>query len=113
MSMILRGGDTIWGSLDWSPEEGYSCDQKREMKNSTRVTNRAHAKSAISLIGSANYGRIASFGKDVAGAPPNDIDRIDFKVRTYITRSSESCPSLLEFVLVILVLHGKEWRCSP
>lgn len=80
MSMIPRGGDTIWGGLDWSPEEGYSCDQKREMKNSTLVTNPARAKSAISLTRSANFGRIVSFGKDVAEAPSNDIDRIDFKV---------------------------------
>lgn len=79
VSMIPRGGDTIWGGLDWSPEEGYSCDQKREMKNSTLVTNPARAKSAISLTRSANFGRIVSFGKDVAEAPSNDIDRIDSK----------------------------------
>ncbi|EPS62391.1 hypothetical protein M569_12397, partial [Genlisea aurea] len=53
MSMIPKGGETIWGNLDWSPEQE---DQ--------------HA---------AHYGRIISFGKDVAEADSSIIHRIDFR----------------------------------
>ena len=80
MSMIPRGGDTIWGGLDWSPEEGYSCGTKRERKNDSQITDQAGAESAVSQARSANYGRIISFGKDVAEAPSSDIGRIDFRV---------------------------------
>ena len=80
MSMIPKGGDTIWGSQDWSPEEGYSCGKKRERKNDTQITDQAGAKSAISQTRCANYGRIISFGKDVAEAPSSDVERIDFRV---------------------------------
>ncbi|XWS20095.1 hypothetical protein CRYUN_Cryun31cG0071700 [Craigia yunnanensis] len=79
MSMIPRGGDTIWGGLDWSPEEGYSCGKKREGRNDTQIADQAGAESAVSQARSANYGRIISFGKDVAEAPSSDVGRIDFR----------------------------------
>ncbi|KAJ6985989.1 putative phospholipid:diacylglycerol acyltransferase 2 [Populus alba] len=25
-SLLPKGGETIWGNLDWSPEEGHACD---------------------------------------------------------------------------------------
>ncbi|OMO70616.1 Lecithin:cholesterol/phospholipid:diacylglycerol acyltransferase [Corchorus capsularis] len=78
MSMIPRGGDTIWGGLDWSPEEGYSCGNNRQKKNDTQVADEA-AENAVCQARSANYGRIISFGKDVAEAPASDIERIDFR----------------------------------
>ncbi|XP_022715227.1 phospholipid:diacylglycerol acyltransferase 1-like isoform X2 [Durio zibethinus] len=79
MSMIPRGGDTIWGGLDWSPEEGYSCSKKGERKNDTQIADQTGAASAVSQTRSANYGRIISFGKDVAEAPSSDVGRIDFR----------------------------------
>lgn len=79
MSMIPRGGDTIWGGLDWSPEEGYSCGKKRERENDTQIADKAGAESAVSEARGANYGRLISFGKDVAEAPSSDIERIDFR----------------------------------
>ncbi|KAE8730992.1 Phospholipid:diacylglycerol acyltransferase 1 [Hibiscus syriacus] len=79
MSMIPRGGDTIWGGLDWSQEEGYSCSKKREQKNDTQITDQAGAENAVCKARSANYGRIISFGKFVAEAPSSDIERIDFR----------------------------------
>ncbi|XVF25191.1 hypothetical protein REPUB_Repub13aG0192100 [Reevesia pubescens] len=79
MSMIPKGGATIWGGLDWSPEEGYSCGKKRERKNETQIEDQADAETEVSQTRSANYGRIISFGKDVAEAPSSDIERIDFR----------------------------------
>ncbi|KAE8690437.1 putative phospholipid:diacylglycerol acyltransferase 2 [Hibiscus syriacus] len=79
MSMIPRGGDTIWGDLHWSPEEGYSCSKKREKQNDTRITDQSGAENAVCKARSPNYGRLISFGKDVAEVHSSDIERIDFR----------------------------------
>ncbi|XP_076926045.1 phospholipid:diacylglycerol acyltransferase 1-like [Bidens hawaiensis] len=69
MSMIPKGGDTIWGGLDWSPEEGYFPNNTR--KNITSQSN-SQAKSP-------NYGRFISFGRDAAEAHSSQIQRVDFR----------------------------------
>lgn len=69
MSMIPKGGDTIWGGLDWSPEEGYSPGRKKQRNNDTQFSQSKNA----------NYGRIISFGKDIAEAPSSEIEMIDFR----------------------------------
>nr|GEW68503.1 phospholipid:diacylglycerol acyltransferase 1 [Tanacetum cinerariifolium] len=51
LSMIPKGGETIWGGLDWSPEEATQ----------------------------ASYGKMVSFGRDVAEAPSSEIERIEFR----------------------------------
>ncbi|CAN1168777.1 Phospholipid:diacylglycerol acyltransferase 1 [Linum perenne] len=73
MSMIPKGGDTIWGDLDSSPEDGYS-PSKRGMGN-----NETDSDNKLDQTTNVHYGRIISFGKDVAEAPSLEIDRIDFR----------------------------------
>lgn len=79
MSMIPRGGGTIWGGLDWSPEEGYSpCKSKSrddDAQNSGQHENQTDSKAKY-----YSYGRMMSFGKDAAEAHPSDLKRIDFRV---------------------------------
>lgn len=81
MSMIPKGGDTIWGGLDWSPEKGHTCSGKKQKSNKTR------GEAGENLVSKkkkpVNYGRIISFGKEVADAHPSEIENIDFRVRTY------------------------------
>ncbi|EEF41018.1 phospholipid:diacylglycerol acyltransferase 1 isoform X1 [Ricinus communis] len=79
MSMIPRGGDTIWGDLDWSPEEGYIPRKKRQRNNATDNVNEGGAESEISQRKIVRYGRMISFGKNIAEAPSYDIERIDFR----------------------------------
>lgn len=79
MSMIPKGGDTIWGGLDWSPEEGYLPSKRRKTINESEVTSKDENESLVSRR-KVNYGRIISFGKDVAEAPASVIERIDFRV---------------------------------
>ncbi|XP_010685335.2 phospholipid:diacylglycerol acyltransferase 1 [Beta vulgaris subsp. vulgaris] len=75
MSMIPKGGNTIWGGLDWSPEEGY-CPGKREKDaNVTTFAGRNNNPETKK----AYYGRMISFGKDVAEASQSDIKKIDFR----------------------------------
>ncbi|GAV84944.1 LACT domain-containing protein [Cephalotus follicularis] len=76
MSMIPKGGDTIWGDLDWSPEEVCAPSSKNQENNDTHIEG---AEGVVSQRKKVNYGRIISFGKDVAEAPSSDIERIDFR----------------------------------
>ncbi|GAB2293306.1 Phospholipid:diacylglycerol acyltransferase 1 [Dionaea muscipula] len=78
MSMIPRGGETIWGDMDWAPEEGYDCNKKNP-KNDTTVVDNNGGESIASQGKSIPYGRMISFGKDVAEASPSEIERIDFR----------------------------------
>ncbi|KAK9131338.1 hypothetical protein Sjap_011825 [Stephania japonica] len=56
MSMIPKGGDVIWGGLDCNGANGRQCQAEN-----------------------FNYGRIVSFGKDVAEAESSKIERTDFR----------------------------------
>lgn len=76
MSMIPKGGDTIWGGLDWSPEDGYDCCWKKQRTNDTNNGKRSSDTSGV------HYGRIISFGKDVAEADSSKIERLDFRGAT-------------------------------
>ncbi|KAK3013111.1 hypothetical protein RJ639_010112 [Escallonia herrerae] len=73
MSMIPKGGDTIWGGLDWSPEDGYIPSKKKQRNNDTG------AGAQLSQAKHANYGRIISFGKDVAEAHSSEFERVEFR----------------------------------
>ncbi|KAI3920417.1 hypothetical protein MKX01_000756, partial [Papaver californicum] len=79
MSMIANGGDTIWGGFDRSPEEGYNCNPKKQKRNSSQVVDQNRRVSEGYTTKMAHYGRMVSFGKDVADAHPSDIKRIDFR----------------------------------
>ncbi|KAM7254397.1 hypothetical protein ACFE04_003777 [Oxalis oulophora] len=74
MSMIPKGGDTIWGGLDWSPEEGYVCRRKPRTNDTQNGSHNEDGQSKHD-----NYGRMISFGKDAADAPSSEIERVDFR----------------------------------
>lgn len=82
MSMIPKGGDTIWGNLDWSPEDGYNCTLKKQRNNDT-LTGGKNGNGCLDSSGKgAHFGRIISFGKSVAEAPSSEIERMDFRGAT-------------------------------
>jgi hypothetical protein len=70
MSMIPKGGNTIWGDADWSPEEGHACSKSKlapddrqgsaKIKQESRVDIGPHGKPY------AHYGRMVAFGKEAA-----------------------------------------------
>lgn len=84
MSMIPRGGATIWGDLDWSPDEGYTPSKRRQRNNDTKNDIQEVIENGISQKKSVKYGRIISFGKDVAEAQSSHIERIEFRVSVFI-----------------------------
>ncbi|AED91921.1 unnamed protein product [Arabidopsis thaliana] len=76
MSMLPKGGDTIWGGLDWSPEKGHTCCGKKQKNNETCGEA---GENGVSKKSPVNYGRMISFGKEVAEAAPSEINNIDFR----------------------------------
>ncbi|GFZ11723.1 phospholipid:diacylglycerol acyltransferase [Actinidia rufa] len=79
MSMIPKVGDSIWGGLDWSPEEGYAPSQRKQRNSSTLVSDQNVTESMVCQSKAVKYGRIISFGKDVAEAHSSEISKIDFR----------------------------------
>lgn len=82
MSMIPKGGETIWGGLDWSPEEGYSLSKRKKGKNDTELSTQNESATEATHV---NYGRMVSFGRDIAEAPSSEIERIEFRVTFFIS----------------------------
>ncbi|KAL3532669.1 hypothetical protein ACH5RR_006190 [Cinchona calisaya] len=78
MSMIPKGGDTIWGDLDWSPEEGYECSPKK-LKNNNNETGDQNGIGNLGNASQVHFGRIISFGKGVADLHSSKIERVDFR----------------------------------
>ncbi|KAM0037305.1 putative transferase [Helianthus debilis subsp. tardiflorus] len=75
MSLIPKGGDTIWGTLDWAPEAGHDCVASKVNNNESQTSGQNMKQSSNSI----NYGRIISFGKDVASLPSSKINSVDFR----------------------------------
>ncbi|KAG2712823.1 hypothetical protein I3760_04G144200 [Carya illinoinensis] len=78
MSMIPKGGDTIWGGLDWSPEGDFDCSAKKLKNNDTQTADQS-GKGTLGTTKRVNYGRIISFGKDVSDIHSFEIKRVDFQ----------------------------------
>nr|GMC78091.1 phospholipid:diacylglycerol acyltransferase 1-like [Ipomoea batatas] len=79
MSMIPRGGNTIWGGLDWSPEEGYSPCRRKHKNNTTQISGHDGNLNVESNASKVTYGRMISFGRDAAKADLSELKRIDFR----------------------------------
>jgi len=83
ISLFPKGGETIWGDLDWSPEKNQECEfiKKRVFWSSPSVgrTN-STTKNSIILKEDVNYGRIISFGKTASELHSSHIPTLGFKV---------------------------------
>ncbi|EEF48026.1 phosphatidylcholine-sterol O-acyltransferase, putative [Ricinus communis] len=96
MSMIPKGGETIWGGLDWSPEGVYNCGSNTPKNNNTQTAGQT-GKGTSSFTEGVNYGRIISFGKDVAELHSSKIDRIDFRDAVKGNRVANNCDIWTEY----------------
>ncbi|KAF6151120.1 hypothetical protein GIB67_002372 [Kingdonia uniflora] len=79
MSMLPKGGDTIWGGLNWSPEETYNCNPRKQRSNDTQDAEDNENEGVKSGTQNAHYGRMVSFGKDMAEIHSSKIDRREFR----------------------------------
>ena len=70
VSLLPKGGETVWGNLDWSPEEGYNCEseEKRQLQALSKENNTRSStdKSLFQVKHHKKYGRIISFGKEAS-----------------------------------------------
>lgn len=63
VSLLPKGGETFWGNLDWSPDEGNEREQESSLHLSSRENNsRSYGKNCFKVKHPTNYGRIISFG---------------------------------------------------
>nr|XP_043623365.1 phospholipid:diacylglycerol acyltransferase 1-like [Erigeron canadensis]XP_043623366.1 phospholipid:diacylglycerol acyltransferase 1-like [Erigeron canadensis] len=77
MSLIPKGGDLIWGTLDWAPEADHDCAVKKVKKNDTQAVDENDV--GIGDVKSLNYGRIISFGKNISEIHSSKVERVEFK----------------------------------
>ena len=85
VSLIPKGGETIWGNLDWSPEEGDECDfaKKRYTQPSlldNNDTNNSDGKMGFRIKEPVRYGRLISFGKATSQLPSSQLPNLGSKV---------------------------------
>lgn len=86
ISLMPKGGETIWGNLDWSPEEGYICNQEKKYiqvssgKLNHSTTNTSDGKLGFRMEEPVRYGRMISFGKETAQLPSAELQEFNYKV---------------------------------
>ncbi|ERN13258.1 hypothetical protein AMTR_s00040p00234940 [Amborella trichopoda] len=85
MSLLPKGGETIWGDLDWSPEEGYCCNSLKDcskayVNQQSGSGNSSNGKLDATRNEKVHYGRIISFGKLSSQLPSSILERPDSKV---------------------------------
>ncbi|KAL0369581.1 UNVERIFIED_CONTAM: putative phospholipid:diacylglycerol acyltransferase 2 [Sesamum angustifolium] len=72
ISLVPKGGETIWGSLDWSPEEDHVCDSAMHRQFDMKG-NDTDRRRGFQVQESTKYGRIVSFGK-----PASEVHSSEF-----------------------------------
>ncbi|KAL9416370.1 hypothetical protein AB3S75_039545 [Citrus x aurantiifolia] len=80
VSLLPKGGETIWGDLDWSPEEGHACQLvKKGNFQCSPNDNYTDAMRGFQIKETEKYGRIISFGKEESQLPSSQIPILNSK----------------------------------
>ncbi|XP_040993031.1 putative phospholipid:diacylglycerol acyltransferase 2 isoform X1 [Juglans microcarpa x Juglans regia] len=81
VSLLPKGGETIWGNLDWSAEEGhgFSFAKKGQASMSGNNLNNSNGRRSLQLKDPVKYGRIISFGKVASQLPSSQLSTFDSK----------------------------------
>ena len=91
VSLLPKGGDTIWGNLDWSPEDGNSCDLEKKGNSQHAANdinfNRSDGARGFRRKEPVKFGRIISFGKAASEMPSSRLPFSDLKVPKILTES--------------------------
>lgn len=82
VSLLPKGGETIWGNLDWSAEEGhgFSFAEKGQASMSGNNLNNSNGRRSLQVKDPVKYGRIISFGKVASQLPSSQLSTLDSKV---------------------------------
>ncbi|XVE59490.1 hypothetical protein DITRI_Ditri05aG0050100 [Diplodiscus trichospermus] len=83
VSLLPKGGETIWGNMDWSPEEGQVCDFSKKRHPQLSLdninVNNSDVKRGFRVKDPAKYGRIISFGKAASVLHSSQLPTVDSK----------------------------------
>ncbi|KAG6778105.1 hypothetical protein POTOM_017955 [Populus tomentosa] len=82
-SLLPKGGETIWGNLDWSPEEGHACDLSKKRYSQASAGDRDTNDSDVKMgfhVKESKYGRIISFGKETLQLSSSQLPSVDTKM---------------------------------
>ncbi|XP_047966053.1 putative phospholipid:diacylglycerol acyltransferase 2 [Salvia hispanica] len=73
VSLLPKGGEAVWGNLDWSPEEDHVCDwgTRKYQQQSKTKGNETDGRHSFQVQEPTKFGRIVSFGK--TGSSPDAI----------------------------------------
>ncbi|KAL6566900.1 putative phospholipid:diacylglycerol acyltransferase 2 [Orobanche minor] len=86
ISLLPKGGDTIWGDLDWSPEEDHVCDSS--IKNCNKQFdikgNNTGCIRGFQVQESTKYGRIVSFGKEASEVHSSEFSSLGSQKRAFL-----------------------------
>lgn len=77
VSLLPKGGETIWGNLDWSPEEGHVCGSQQKVD---AKVNNTDGRMVFQVEESTNYGRIVSFGRTALELHSSELHTIESQV---------------------------------
>lgn len=100
VSLLPKGGETIWGDLDWSPEEGHARQLvKKGNFQCSPNDNYTDAMRGFQIKETEKYGRIISFGKEESQLPSSQIPILNSKVPYFLFFSifPHSQPQLFGF----------------
>ncbi|CAI9778374.1 unnamed protein product [Fraxinus pennsylvanica] len=80
---MAPGGETIWGNLDWSPEEHHVCDsaKKKFQQDFDNNGNNSDNQRLFQVQEPSKYGRIISFGKIVSDLPSSVLPTLASKLK--------------------------------
>lgn len=110
LSMLPKGGKTIWGDAAWSPEEGYDCSTKKVEDNGDgSVMEETEDGLQLGTHGrpSAHYGRMVAFGKEAASLSQDVISSRKKEVKVPLSRFYKVIfVSLFQNQLLTLPLNG-------
>ncbi|KAK8516295.1 hypothetical protein V6N12_068904 [Hibiscus sabdariffa] len=83
VSLVPKGGETIWGNMDWSPEEEHVCDFSKKKYSRFSLSNdninNSDSKIGFRVKEPVNYGRIISFGKGASVLHSSQLPTVDPK----------------------------------
>ncbi|KAL4577010.1 hypothetical protein LXL04_013111 [Taraxacum kok-saghyz] len=88
ISLLPKGGDTIWGDLDSSPED--SQPETHLTISSDKINN---TKPQIELKQETKYGRIVSFGKAASEQHSSNLTSHDL-LKDYLLHTAANCDEM-------------------
>lgn len=115
VSLIPKGGEAVWGDLDWSLEAGHGRDEEMEsyLQLSSRENNsqKCNGKSCFKVKHPPKYGRVITFGKEASELLSSHLPTFSkVQLPFIIDGNSNFLPTVVQHY--IEVLSEFPWLCS-